>query len=511
MKTIITTLPIYDKLNKQCFERGKHAGGDTPTPIICPRHRLPSFQWLDGTDGAASVSKIELMGSGNFSQDLFTHWVNTTFDSFTSTGLDILDAVRTSGGITQLYNGALFYHYITGENIITVSGNFHLISGAAPSIHIYEGVVTTLNTAFVEGMNTFSYTSTAAGPVQLNVQIGGSGAGEFSFTGVSFTGVSTAIDITTNFTLPTMIPLAHDYFVYSGTTLLSLLPVGLYYLKITMNNGFFYYSDWFQVDCVYENLITSPNAGATYDTMTVSGTSILSAINLAGAAIANSNAFAVTAGDVIKLITYLTKTSGEIPSVHIENYSGVSIISNTVALTEGLNFITLTVTVSATAKLKFSNTAAASWSASEILVIREYSEKYLIINFHNDCDLGDVYYHGGFTQSVYLPSEPMEPSFPIEEEGVKNGEGQFIRTFARQVKKYLLRTKEMPDYMVDVFNRMKLCDSIQLIDLVGDVHDVYNLEVEHEWLGTDKYYAKIDLTFDYNEAVVISGCCNNFT
>jgi hypothetical protein len=104
----------------------------------------------------------------------------------------------------------------------------------------------------------------------------------------------------------------------------------------------------------------------------------------------------------------------------------------------------------------------------------------------------------------------MEPSFPTDEEGSKDGRGRYIRTFARQVKKYLARTVTMPDYMVDVFNRMKLHDTITLMDLVGDVNTVYNLEVEHEWLFDDKYYAKIELIFDYDETVVTSGCGNNF-
>ena len=103
----------------------------------------------------------------------------------------------------------------------------------------------------------------------------------------------------------------------------------------------------------------------------------------------------------------------------------------------------------------------------------------------------------------------METSFPQEEEGKKNGEGRFVRTFARQVKKYLARTKEMPDYMIDVFNRMKLHNTISLTDLVGDTNTVYNLEVEHEWLFDDKYYAKADLTFDYEEAAIVTACCVN--
>jgi hypothetical protein len=140
-----------------------------------------------------------------------------------------------------------------------------------------------------------------------------------------------------------------------------------------------------------------------------------------------------------------------------------------------------------------------------------YSEKYLIINFWNVCDLGNILYQDDFKQTIWIESETMEPSFPMEEKGVENGEGMFIRTFARQVKKYTVKTKELPDFMVDVFHRMKLHDTITLTDLVGDTNTVFNLEVEHEWLWEDKYYAQITLTLDYNEAIVSAGCCNNLT
>ena len=270
MKTIITTLPIYDKIAKQCYERSKRSGNGI-VPIICPRHRLPSFQWLDDTDGAASVTKIELIN----------------------------------------------------ESL-------------------------------------------------------------------------TATDITAKFTLPDMIPLEDDYFSYSGDTLLALLDEGLYYLKITMNDSHIYYSDWFRITCIFDD--------------------------------------------------------GLPPAI-------------------------------------------------------TYSDKYLIFNFTNNCDLGDISYANGFTQALCLESEPLESFFELDEEGQNNGEGRFVRTFARQVKKYVVRSGIVPDYMVDVFERMKLCGTVTLTDLVGDVHTVYNLEVEHEWLFNDKYYAKIDLTFDYDESVVVGACC----
>jgi hypothetical protein len=385
MKTIYTSLPIYNKYQKQCFERGKHAGFDTPNPIVCPRHRLPSFQWLDESDGAASVTRVDLM----------------------------------------------------------------VIPGHSSQ------------------------------------------------------------DITTWFTLPTMIPLAHDYFTYSGNTLNKLLTVGTWFLLITMDNGKEYFSDWFTVDCVFENLITSMTNNV-YEHFTSATGVITVAIEEGADGSAYSNSFTVSKGESLTVVFFLTLNSGQLPSVSLVK-PGVGTYSNIVATAAGLNVITLIPTISDSLVLWISNNGAADFTTSQISLTRNYSDKYLIMNFHNDCDLGDIYYHGGFTQTLWFKSEPMESVFPLEESGITNGEGQVVRTFARQTKKYIVRTDKMPDYMVDVFNRMRLHDTVTLTDLVGDTNTIYNLEVEHEWLAPDKYYAQINLTFDYDETVVIGGCCNNLT
>lgn len=269
MKTIYTTLPIYDKIEKQLYQRSRHAGMDQPKPIICPLDELPALQWLDYGSGATTVSAINLF-------------------NFNGTSSSIL------------------------ANFVT-----------APAIHAITG---------------------------------------------------------------------DEYWVINGL-LTADMPCGLHYLQIVTNGGT-YYSEWFDAEDVYDK-----------------GT---------------------------------------------------------------------------------------------------YSSKYLIMTFTNTYDFGDILYHTGFTQKAWFESETMEQSYPTDEEGAKDGRGRYIRTFARQVKKYLARTVTMPDYMVDVFNRMKLHDTITLTDLVGDTNTVYNLEVEHEWLWDDKYYAKIELTFDYDETVVTSGCGNNF-
>jgi hypothetical protein len=270
MKTIYTTLPIYDRIVKQAYERSKKVAKDGKIAIVCPTTELPSFQWLDYGDGCTSVSRVDLMDA------------NSTTD-------------------------------ITGD------------LPSLPSPQVITGDV---------------------------------------------------------------------YFVYMGGALNNPLSCGLHYLKITMDNAKVYYSEWFDAEDIYN----------------------------------------------------------------------------------GLGFC----------------------------------DDYLIMYFSNTSDFGDILYSTGFTQKAWFKSEPMEQSYPIEEEGAKDGQGRFIRTFARQVKKYLAKTIEMPDYMVDVFNRIKLHDTVSLTNLVGDTNTVYNLEVEHEWLGTDKYYAKLELTFDYDETVVVSGCGQSF-
>jgi hypothetical protein len=332
--------------------------------------------------------------SGIYPVNTFDHWTNQSLSAFTSIGLNITSAIGgASGGQANLRISTLTTIDAILGDVINITGTLTLNSGTAPILRVLENATFT-DITLVSGVNTITYTCTANCTIQIIIYT--TTSTNFSFTGVSVTSTATG-NINSYFAdLPTF---AHDYFMYNGTTLNNLLPVGEYYLKITMDNGKVYYSEWFIVDCVFGS-------------------------------------------------------------------------------DEGLPPTTT------------------------------FSTKYLIINFFNSCNLGNILYNG-FVQTLYFESETMESTYPTEEEGQKNGEGRFVRTFARQVKKYIARTKQMPDYMVDVFNRMKLHDNIELIDTVGDTHNLLNLEVDHEWLFDDKYYAKIDLTFDYDESVLVSACCEN--
>jgi predicted secreted protein len=118
------------------------------------------------------------------------------------------------------------------------------------------------------------------------------------------------------------------------------------------------------------NLITDPDGGSnSYDTMTVSGLAITSAITAAGNCAVTSNVISVATTGVYKFAVFLTVT-GQVPTVGIWDNTG-SFISNQVALVAGLNIVTLTATATdASSSLRIINTSAANWSMGNLSLFR---------------------------------------------------------------------------------------------------------------------------------------------
>jgi predicted secreted protein len=120
-------------------------------------------------------------------------------------------------------------------------------------------------------------------------------------------------------------------------------------------------------------MITDPDGNSSdYDTLTVSDLKITSAIKTtAGAKKCDSNTISVTDTYTYIFATFLTLNSGQLPTVSIWNNMS-AYISNTQALVEGLNIITLTATATdSSASLRFSNSSNANWSTSTIYLFKK--------------------------------------------------------------------------------------------------------------------------------------------
>lgn len=300
--------------------------------------------------------------------------------------------------------------------------------------------------------------------------------------------------------------LGDDYFMYFGTTLNYALPEGPAYLKITMNTNHVYFSDWFVVDCVYCNFVRT-FVNTSFNTFSISGTTISSAID-SGSAVADSNPYqSVYLGQQITVMYYLTYNSGVYPSFSIVSAS-LGVISNvSTASAAGLQEITLTTTrATDDAFIRISVSGAANFATSEILVYTQYACGFVTLSFSNCCNLGDLLYEYDFLQTLWLKSDNIESAFPYVEKGQENGDGKFIPTFRRQEKTYIIRTDIIPQYLVEVLNRLKLHDVMTYIDQVGDAYNVESVDVENEWVES-KYFATAAITIDLGESVTAFGCC----
>ena len=138
--------------------------------------------------------------------------------------------------------------------------------------------------------------------------------------------------------------------------------------------------------------------------------------------------------------------------------------------------------------------------------------KYLKFEYWNTCDLGNIYYQGGQHFIFYLDADVGEPIHEEVEEGQENGDGDFIPTYRRQMKRYRIRTGLIPDYLIDAIQRMKLHDHIELTFKSGEVEQIYNVDCEAEW-QFEKYawQGTVALTFDMDESITVGACCDNLT
>ena len=141
MKTLYTTLPIYKALRDQCFERGLANGSKLFAPIYCPRHRLPSFQWMDDGDLETSISTIDLVSDSTTGIPITTYFPG---------GVNVSVAYYPSvdGDNYFIYNGDTL-------NSALPTGNYYLKITMTAG-HIYYSDWFTVQCVYCNFANTFT-------------------------------------------------------------------------------------------------------------------------------------------------------------------------------------------------------------------------------------------------------------------------------------------------------------------------------------------------------------------
>ncbi len=141
---------------------------------------------------------------------------------------------------------------------------------------------------------------------------------------------------------------------------------------------------------------------------------------------------------------------------------------------------------------------------------------FLKIEYSNTKDFaGRVLYQNGFVNRIYLNTDVKRPTFPITEDGVENGNKDFIATFQKWEKRYSF-TDHMAEYLVDAISLLPLHDSVWVTFKNGESNKIIDILVEVDWddIGeTEKSegcFATVIVSFAV-ESIKKTSCDENMT
>ena len=275
---------------------------------------------------------------------------------------------------------------------------------------------------------------------------------------------------------------------------MGVLPKGTYYVKLIDGTNT-WYSEWFSLEDVYKNLMTSWGSDS-YDTFVDSGTKIISAVTAAGDAAYSNNFGAVANDEEITAVLFLTLKSGELPTIRLSDANGT--VSNAESLAEGLNVITLTATKATTVNFQIRNTAASNFSTSEILVIRK-SCNYPKLTFSNTKDLGTILYQGDYENSGWVKATLKHGQHETEIIASEvNGQRLIEETINKQI--YILRAL-LTKFQYQLLQTLPGHDSVVITDKLGNDLTALNIEVgQPQWF---REYCRVDIRFTTEDDISI--------
>lgn len=138
--------------------------------------------------------------------------------------------------------------------------------------------------------------------------------------------------------------------------------------------------------------------------------------------------------------------------------------------------------------------------------------KTLKLEWWNDCDLGDIYYAGGYKNVFYYETEIGKPSYEVEQQTQENGEA--VDVILSQARKKIYQFEVfVPEYIVDALVDMALHDNIRLSTTDGlYASTIRNVEVSPEWESlTNECMAVVTIKFQQDDQLVDNACCSDLT
>jgi len=427
-------LPFYVSTGMRDAERI-----NSQDALLCPVWKFLPFQIQrlhSAADFPESVTLIDCDGNQTNvlpyfvnAVDLIDDWENgpsPIFDytTFVDDGAgNILTAIESTVATSHCYT-VNDISLATGDSLL-VNYNLTLNSGTLPNMLLGDafGVKYSATQQMASG-NNYAYltaTGNSSGTVKILIQ---NEAGNNTSFSCDFIGGSLFVRYPT---LHVNERTTYDFITYNGDPLSTTLPYGVYYLKVVDSNAT-YYSEWFSVENIQPQLLTSWPQTSGWGTFTYSGTSITTAI-ATGIASSDTNKFGVHMNEKFIFTYDLILNSGDRPEILLVTPSPAKNASNIVELDDGLNEAELTsIKSDPLMELRIRVSAASNFALSSVSLRRKWGD-YVHLEFTNSRDFnnGDesIMYASGWTQQAYLRTYLNKPSHETIEVG-KDKNGKFV-------------------------------------------------------------------------------------
>jgi hypothetical protein len=137
------------------------------------------------------------------------------------------------------------------------------------------------------------------------------------------------------------------------------------------------------------------------------------------------------------------------------------------------------------------------------------NNNYLVLEWGNSCDFGNILYQNGFVNRLYLDVDVANPSYPIEEEAQPDGNNDPHPVWQKWQKLYRFEDV-VPEYMLDALTLIPMHDTIYISLKSGEAGKVKEISIsEPDWDETLGHLARVTIEFSF-DSIIKTACCENF-
>jgi hypothetical protein len=130
------------------------------------------------------------------------------------------------------------------------------------------------------------------------------------------------------------------------------------------------------------------------------------------------------------------------------------------------------------------------------------------LTYTNSCNLGGVYYIGGYENILFIDSVVCKPEYENTEDGYNNDQQVFIKEYHALKKVYKFEAIA-PEYIANTLSFMAQHDDIKISWTNGLYQSqIRNVQVSVNW--EDQFndcMATIEVSFEQDDQIVNTACC----